>query len=120
MYEDDSTNRMVESLNVWREVCNSKWLAGAAMILFLNKKDIFEEKIKKHDLNVCFPDYKGGKNFKKAAEYVKNLFLEQVEDKDKAVYPHVTCATDTENISFVLNAVQDIVVRKSLQDTGVL
>jgi len=50
----------------------------------------------------------------------KNLFLEQVEDKDKAVYPHVTCATDTENITFVLNAVQDIVVRKSLQDTGVL
>ena len=29
------------------------------MIIFLNKKDIFEEKIQKVDLSVCFPDYDG-------------------------------------------------------------
>ena len=29
------------------------------IFLFLNKKDLFEEKIKKSPFTVCFPEYKG-------------------------------------------------------------
>jgi hypothetical protein len=32
------------------------------MILFLNKKDLFEEKIKKVSIKACFPEYKGKKS----------------------------------------------------------
>jgi GTPase SAR1 family protein len=59
LYEDDTTNRMMESLKLFSDICNSKWFLNTAMILFLNKRDVFEEKIQKIDLSICFPDYKG-------------------------------------------------------------
>lgn len=56
-------NRMHESLKLFDSICNNKWFKDTSIILFLNKKDIFEEKIKKSPLTLCFPDYtgKGGK-----------------------------------------------------------
>ena len=59
LYEDETVNRMDESLKLFDEICNSKWFTDVSIILFLNKSDIFAEKIKKVDLSVCFPDYKG-------------------------------------------------------------
>jgi hypothetical protein len=59
LYEDETVNRMDESLKLFDEICNSKWFTDVAIILFLNKSDIFREKIKKIDLSVCFADYKG-------------------------------------------------------------
>jgi hypothetical protein len=41
------------------------------MILFLNKKDLFEEKIKRVSIKVCFPDYKG----KELISFKKNNIL---------------------------------------------
>ena len=47
LYEDDTTNRMVETLNLFDEIINSRWFRDTSMILFLNKRDMFEEKITK-------------------------------------------------------------------------
>jgi len=44
LYEDDTTNRMKEALGLFKNICNSRWFKDAAMILFLNKKDLFQEK----------------------------------------------------------------------------
>lgn len=41
LYEDDTTNRMHESIKLFKEICNTKWFANTSMILFLNKKDLF-------------------------------------------------------------------------------
>ena len=59
LYEDETVNRMDESLKLFDEICNSKWFAETSIILFLNKSDIFREKIKKVDLSSCFQTYKG-------------------------------------------------------------
>lgn len=59
MREDNKTNRMIDTLQVFDDIVNNKWFAKTAVILFLNKRDLFEEKIKSVDLNVCFPDYRG-------------------------------------------------------------
>lgn len=64
-YEDDETNRMKESLLLFDEICNSRWFADTSIILFLNKDDLFREKIKKVDLKVAFPDYNGNDIFLK-------------------------------------------------------
>ena len=52
-------NRVHESLRLFGEIVNSSVLANSGMILFLNKKDLFEEKIRQVDLLDVFPDYKG-------------------------------------------------------------
>lgn len=52
-------NRMQESLKLFDSICNNKWFTDTSIILFLNKKDLFEEKIKKSPLTVCFPEYTG-------------------------------------------------------------
>jgi hypothetical protein len=59
LFEDESTSRMVEALNLFEEICNSQWFRDTAMILFLNKRDLFTDKIKKVPLSKFFPDYTG-------------------------------------------------------------
>ena len=52
-------NRMMESMNLFDSICNNKWFTDTSIILFLNKKDLFQEKIKKSPLTVCFSEYTG-------------------------------------------------------------
>lgn len=40
-------------------ICNNKFFIDTSIILFLNKKDLFAEKIKKSPLTICFPEYTG-------------------------------------------------------------
>lgn len=50
---------MMESMKLFDSICNNKWFTDTSIILFLNKKDLFEEKIKKSPLTVCFAEYTG-------------------------------------------------------------
>ena len=52
-------NRMQESLKLFDSICNNKWFGDTSIILFLNKKDLFEEKILRSPLTICFPEYTG-------------------------------------------------------------
>jgi len=119
LYEDDTTNRMHESLKLFKEICNTKWFANTSMILFLNKKDLFEDKIKKIDLNVCFPEYNGGRDYDKGSEFIRQIFLEQNETK-KQIYHHLTCATDTKNVEIVFLAVRDSILNSILSHAGMM
>jgi len=120
LYEDEKTNRMVEALNLFDEICNSKWFRETAMILFLNKRDIFAEKIQKVSLSVCFPDYQGDDTYDAGIDFLMETFESKNKNPDKQIYTHVTCATDTDNISKVFNAVKDIIIRKSLNEAGLV
>lgn len=53
---------MQESLKLFDSICNNKWFGDTSIILFLNKKDLFEEKIKKSPLTICFQEYSGKVN----------------------------------------------------------
>eukprot|EP01121_Diplochlamys_sp_Union-15-3_P008046 TRINITY_DN2102_c0_g1_i7.p1 TRINITY_DN2102_c0_g1~~TRINITY_DN2102_c0_g1_i7.p1 ORF type:complete len:300 (-),score=39.76 TRINITY_DN2102_c0_g1_i7:255-1154(-) len=57
--EETSQNRMKESLTLFEEICNSSWFRSTPIMLFLNKNDLFEKKLKQVDLSVCFPSYTG-------------------------------------------------------------
>lgn len=50
---------MHESLHLFNSICNHRYFATTSIVLFLNKKDVFFEKIKKAHLSICFPDYDG-------------------------------------------------------------
>lgn len=121
LHEDNETNRMQESLKLFKEICNSKWFHETAMILFLNKKDLFAQKIKEKDLTVCeeFKDYKGGKDYVKAVQFITDKFLQQNENPKKHIYVHETCATDTKQITVVFNIVKDVILHQILNQSGI-
>ncbi|RWS01506.1 guanine nucleotide-binding protein G(i) subunit alpha-2-like protein [Leptotrombidium deliense] len=50
---------MHESMKLFDSICNNKWFTDTSIILFLNKKDLFEEKITHSSLTICFPEYTG-------------------------------------------------------------
>jgi len=120
LYEDENTNRIVEALNLFEEICNSRWFRETSMILFLNKRDLFSEKIKLVPLSQFFQDFTGGDSYEAGCEYMQHQFESKNRNPDKQIYTHITCATDTNNISAVFNAVKDIIIRKSLNEAGLV
>ncbi|XP_054722457.1 guanine nucleotide-binding protein G(i) subunit alpha, partial [Uloborus diversus] len=117
--EDEEMNRMIESMKLFDSICNNKWFVETSIILFLNKKDLFEEKITKSPLSICFPEYTGNNTYEEAASYIKMKFENQNKRKDtKEIYTHFTCATDTNNIQFVFDAVTDVIIKNNLKDCG--
>lgn len=117
LFEDQKVNRMHESLELFGSISNSKWFTSTSKILFLNKSDIFQDKIVQKDLKCCFPEYQGGCDFLNATQYIEKVFTEKNKTKTP-VYTHITCATNTENIAFVFNTVKDIILTKSLAMSG--
>jgi len=120
MQEDDVTNRMHDSLKIFGEVCNNEFFRDTAMILFLNKRDLFEEKITRVNLSVCFSDYDGPMAYKEGIKFIGDKFLAMNQNTSKNIYIHVTCATDTECVAVVFNAVKDIILRNALAGAGIL
>jgi len=118
--EDGVTNRMAESLKLFSDIMNSKWFKNTPVILFLNKKDLFEEKIKKVPLTkcICFKDYTGPNEYKPAADFIEKKFTSQVQGK--LTYVYQTVATNTENIKFIFKAVKDVFITVYLGQLGLL
>ena len=107
--EDQSKNRLHEALDLFGQVVNSKHFEKASVVLFLNKKDLYAEKIKTVDPKQWFPDYTGGCDYDKAEAYFKDAFCKRVDDAYKRDHMTVytTCATDTQNIEIVFGAMQE-------------
>jgi len=118
--EDDTQNRMEETLTLWEEISNSPFFHKTAMILMLNKRDTFQEKIDKVPLNVCpiFKDFTGPNTYDAGLAVIQEAF--HARAKHKLIYTHVTCATDTGHMKVVFEAVKDIVIRAALNDVGLL
>lgn len=212
LFEDDAQNRLQEALTLWGEIVSSKYFMQSSMILFLNKSDVFADKILKWPLQEHQLDYTppppheiyeyhndlesaqkgledGSLTSKKAIEKIQEVFqtvrglnmmpksfpanfaktlescaqeltdgpdaLEKVkkavgstqgtlrnarntliredaqnwitnqfrsrpQDKKRqdAIYTHVTCATNTENVRYIFNDVKSMLIKKSLEDAG--
>ena len=118
IFEDGTTNRMVESLNLFEEICNNRYFVKSSMILFLNKMDLFADKIKKVDIKSieAFSDYQGkAGDVKDGSDYFIKKFIEKnKKPKTRKVYTHLTCATDTQKVSVVLDACKDIILNECI------
>lgn len=128
LYEDGKTNRIVEALDLFEEICNSRWFAETSIMLFLNKRDLFQEKLPivpmgdyLNQEHTGLPDFEGGDDYTLAVEYMVNLFHSRNHfAKKKAVYAHITCATDRDNVDFTFNVTKDIIIKARLQECGLL
>lgn len=121
LYEDESVNRMQEALTLFDSICNSRWFVKTSIILFLNKIDLFAEKLPHSPMGDYFPDYQGGDNYDAACDYLLHRFVSLNQSAaSKQIYAHYTCATDTQQIKFVLSAIQDILLQIHLRECGLL
>jgi guanine nucleotide-binding protein G(i) subunit alpha len=117
--EDPKKMRMEESLEVFESMINHEWFQQTPWILFLNKKDLFEHKLKHSDMSKTYSDYKGGNDFTAGVEFVKQKYLKQVKTRSPDdVYVHVTCALDTNQVKFVFDSVMDWIFRKRMEISG--
>lgn len=123
LFEDDKVNRMEDTLNLFEEVVNSRWFGDVNFILFLNKKDLFEQKIKMFPLTSCklFANHDPSINcYEGGIAAITKLFTDRVVNKNKTLYPHVTCATDTNQTAIILDSVKDTIIKKLLDQAGLM
>jgi len=110
--EDATQNRSKESLLLFDEIVNSQWFINSSFILFLNKIDLFEKKIKISPLSKTFPEYTGGADFEAAKKFMRTAFERlRKTNVDKPINTHFTCAVNTENVEVVFQT-----IRKKLVD----
>ncbi|KAF8320311.1 G-protein alpha subunit, partial [Clavulina sp. PMI_390] len=117
--EDETVNRMQESLILFDSICNSRWFGATSMILFLNKMDLLADKVTRSPLSLYLTDYDGPNTYEEAVIYFRRTFI-RCNREAKTIYTHVTCATDTRQIKFVLKAMIDILIKEQLKNTGFL
>jgi len=118
--EDPNVNRMQESLDVFKRVINNDYLKDTTIILFLNKTDLFRDKIARSDLRECFPDYTGGPDYNSALSFIEQKFKSFDMNASRFIFTHPTCATDTDNVRLVLSDVKLTLIQRVLNEIGIL
>ncbi|PRT57000.1 Guanine nucleotide-binding protein alpha-1 subunit [Wickerhamiella sorbophila] len=122
--EDDQVNRLEESLEVFDQCVNSKWLHDKPVTLFLNKMDILESKLAYCSFKKHHPNFQGDEqNPEQVVDYIEGLFRARMKSQGAAyrgLYTHRTCATDIKSMKFVVEAVTDMVFVKNMQWAGLV
>ena len=128
LYEDENTNRMQEAINLFGQICNEDWFRETSIILFMNKKDLFQEKIRVvNPKEVTAPngtkpwaDYQAELGDEEAGyEYFGEKFMAMnLAPETHTITKHNTCATDTDNVRVVFETCKSVILEENLTDAG--
>ena len=130
--ENKDRNRLEESITVFAGLMDSPWIDTiGTKILFLNKTDLFREKIIKYPLSEHLPnDYRSRLDIPKentyeaSSEFIKKLYLEKIPSpicgsRGIEIFCHFTCAIDRENIKYIHSVVFQEIFMKNLEAIGI-
>lgn len=127
MYEDSETNAMVNAIQFFSEIVNNKNFIKAGIILFLNKKDLFQKKYKLVPITVCaaFAEYEGDVNsYDETTGYIRQVFMECVPSYKQTTYTmtysHMTCMIDEHKDPGLFEDIKHCVVSGNLAEKGLL
>ncbi|KAI8899857.1 guanine nucleotide binding protein, alpha subunit [Globomyces pollinis-pini] len=119
MAEDPSMNRLQDSLNLFDYIVNHPMLTKPSIIVFFNKKDVFEQIILKYPLKDRFPGYNGPLNSCGACySFIKSMFVSVNKNKSKTIMTHLTCCTDTSAMKKISQDIFTTVLLKATEDIG--
>jgi len=124
MFEDEEKNSMSDSIELFGSITNNEYFKETAMILFLNKKDLYAEKIKagKH-ITLCpdFAHYNGSQDsYDETSAFIKQQFEAKDNDSQKQIFTHLTCAVDKNQVEKVFNDIQTVIINASLAQGGLI
>ncbi|KAA1477742.1 G-alpha-domain-containing protein [Dentipellis sp. KUC8613] len=122
--EDPEVNRLEDSLTLWAAIIQSPLLKKVMMILFLNKCDLLDRKLR---AGVKFrkyrPGYGDGSNSSGSVlKYVRSLFKEILvnDHSERFFYCYPTCAIDTRATAVTLQTVRDGILREHLDSASLI
>uniref|UniRef100_A0A8B9H9P4 Guanine nucleotide binding protein (G protein), alpha 13b n=1 Tax=Astyanax mexicanus TaxID=7994 RepID=A0A8B9H9P4_ASTMX len=117
LMEDRLTNRLMESLNIFETIVNNRVFSNVSIILFLNKTDLLEEKVKTVAIKDYFSDFTGDPhNLEEVKDFLVTCFRNKRRDQQqKPLYHHFTTAINTENIRLVFRDVKDTILHDNLK-----
>lgn len=129
LVEDPATNRLADTFSLFSQVVANPLLRGASVILFLNKIDLLEKKLRQGvKLHRFWPEYGGDNDFEAVWRWFRAKFrdcLRRAEDElgdgaRRRLYVHTTVATSTVQIRAILMSVKDSILRENLRVTGLV
>lgn len=108
---------MQEALMLWESIANSHWFKNSALILFLNKMDLFKAKIATSPISKFgFSDFQGDStSWQQTSKYFMDKFFALNRTPSREVYGHFTNATDTDLLKVTMSSVQDMIIQRNLQ-----
>ncbi|XP_034021307.1 guanine nucleotide-binding protein subunit alpha-13 isoform X2 [Thalassophryne amazonica] len=117
LMEDRQTNRLSESLNIFETIVNNRVFSNVSIILFLNKTDLLEEKVKQVSIRDYFPQFSGEPTSLADVQHflVECFRKKRREQQQKPLYHHFTTAINTENIRLVFRDVKDTILHDNLK-----
>ncbi|XP_022115682.2 guanine nucleotide-binding protein G(f) subunit alpha isoform X2 [Pieris rapae] len=141
--EDNTQNRLTESLVLFQDVWQSRFLLEAGLIVFLNKQDLLENKVSRgNTIARYFPQYDNfdapGNEYNRTKLFIKSLFMDLTKKRERRnltasaerfvvseasrtreCYFHFTTATDTDNVRTVFRDVHQMILTHILTNIGV-
>eukprot|EP01084_Bolivina_argentea_P288640 495461_1 len=146
LWEAESKNGMHESIELFTQLYNTKWLRKSEMILWLNKNDLFRQKLKSQiSLSVCFdsdvgwngkqwngPNYKpivddpiaDKKHFENcyeaAIKFINDIFISVNQFQNRVIFCHVASAVEQNDVVKIWWDIQNIIIRSNLRRGSVM
>ncbi|KAJ7874772.1 guanine nucleotide binding protein, alpha subunit [Mycena olivaceomarginata] len=117
--EDETVNRLEDSILLWKTIVSSPLLKQTSLILFLNKCDILKAKLqsgqKFSEYVVSYGDRPN--DFEHCSQYMKKKFTmiaKQFSLEPRGFYTYFTSVTDVQATADILGSVRDMLVRQNL------
>lgn len=111
--------QLQEALAIFGSLINTRWFNHKAIILFMNKFDLFQRKLSLSPFSHYHTDFPGSdKDFYAAAEYLNRRFLDMDSAQDREIFTHYTTATDTNLLRETMRSVEGIIVLQNLKTLG--
>lgn len=108
---------MHEAMMLFESLVNGEWFKRKPVILFLNKIDLFKQKVPYSPVSKHFPDFKGPDgDYDVAAKYFADRFRGMTRMPEREIYVHYTNATDTTLLKATMDSVQDMIIQKNLNN----
>jgi len=128
LYEDNNKNCLNETLQLFKKTCQYKSFKNTDWVVFFNKIDIFENKIKEIPFTVFNQEFdeNDANNSEKVQQYIRQEFTNRFyNDSDEnikkgQIYFHTTCATDAIQVGEIIKKVQIDIISSAMKKMGYL
>ncbi|XP_049602151.1 guanine nucleotide-binding protein G(o) subunit alpha-like isoform X1 [Syngnathus scovelli] len=120
--EDPTVNRLQESCELFASICANSIFKLTSVILFMNKTDLFQEKIllSGRHLRFYISTFQGADaDVDAAARHITTMFLTSNAD-NRLIFHHFITAIDTANIQAVFQVAIEQIMKHNLTTTQLL